>query len=325
MTRRADGRRRVLVTDYAWPDLEIERGILEPAGVDLVLPRGRSEAELIEGASGVDAIMTNWATTSAAVIGAAPDCRIVARLGIGLDNIDVAYCTSRGIPVTNVPDYCVIEVAEHAMALLLALARNVAWYHQRTKQGTYLLQEGPPLRRIAGRTLGIVGFGKIGRALADRARAFGLRILATRRRLEQAEPGVEFLPLDDLLAQSDFVSLHVPLTDETRGMISVERLARMKAGACLINTARGGVVDHDALARSLATGHLAGAALDVQTPEPPDLSRAPYDDPRVIVTPHAAFVSAESLADLRRRAATQVVERLAGRVPESVVNPSVLR
>ncbi|HRE99989.1 MAG TPA: C-terminal binding protein [Pirellulaceae bacterium] len=324
MTHRASERRRVLVTDYAWPDLEIERGILEPAGIDLVLPRGRSEAELIEAASGVDAIMTNWATTSAAVIGAAPECRIVARLGIGLDNIDVAYCTSRGIPVTNVPDYCVIEVAEHAMALLLALARNVAWYHHRTKQGAYQLQEGPALRRIAGRTLGIVGYGKIGRALADRARAFGLRIVATRRRADLTEPGVEFLPLDDLLSQSDFVSLHVPLTDETRGMISAERLARMKPGACLINTARGGVVDHDGLARSLASGHLAGAGLDVQTPEPPDLSRAPYDDPRVIVTPHAAFVSAESLADLRRRAATQVVERLAGRIPESVVNPSVL-
>lgn len=316
---------RVLVTDYAWANLELEAAILGEIGATIVTPRGTSEAELIEGARGVDGIMTNWAATTAAVIAAAPQCRIVSRLGIGLDNIDVAYCTQQGIPVTNVPDYCVIEVAEHALALLLAMARNVAFHHHQTKTGVYRLQDGPALRRVAGRTLGIVGFGKIGRALAARAAALGLKILATGRTPRDLPPEVEWCDLDSLLSRADFVSLHVPLTAETRLLIDHRRLALFKPGSVLINTARGGVVDHDALAEVLKSGRLAGASLDVQTPEPPDLNRAPYNDPRVIVTPHSAFVSEESLLDLRRRAATQVRERLLGRVPESVVNPEALR
>ena len=315
---------RVLVTDYAWPDLSVERQVLGQIDAEIVLPEGKSEEQLQAAAQGVDAIMTNWASTTSKVIAAAPDCRIVSRLGIGLDNIDVAYCTQRGIPVTNVPDYCVVEVAEHAFALMLALARNVAHYHLRTKQGVYQLQDGVAMRRIAGQTLGIVGFGKIGRELADRARAFGMKLLATGRTPRDLPADVTWCSLEELLSRADFISLHTPLTEQTRQMINAERLSLMKPHAFLINTARGGVIDHQALAQALASGKLAGAGLDVQTPEPPDLSQAPYNDPRVIVTPHAAFVSAESLADLRRRAAQQVSDRLQGQVPENVVNPEVL-
>ena len=315
---------KVLITDYAWPDLDIETSILARNDAELVIPRGKSEDELVEAAAGCDAIMTNWASTTAKVIAAAPNCRIVSRLGIGLDNIDVSYCTEHGIPVTNVPDYCVIEVAEHAMALLLGFARNVAHYHERTKHGVYQLQDGVPMRRIAGRTLGIVGFGKIGRALADRARAFGLRLLATGRTPRDIPDDVTWCPLEQLLAESDFVSLHTPLTDSTRHLIDARTLGLMKPEACIINTARGGVIDQEALADAIEQGRIAGAALDVQTPEPPDLSHRLFGHPRVIVTPHAAFVSAESLDDLRRRTAQQIVDRLAGKTPENVVNPQVL-
>jgi D-3-phosphoglycerate dehydrogenase len=315
---------RVLLTDYAWPDVEIERRTLAEIDAELIVaPKDKQDAASLAALAKehqVDAIMTNWAKVPASVIEASPKVRIVSRLGIGLDNIDVAFCTSRGIPVTNIPDYCLIEVAEHALALLLSLSRKVAFYHHETKQGRYQLQAGPKLRRIEGQTLGIVGLGNIGRKLAEKARGLGLLMLATSKSRKAPMLGVEFVSLDELLARSDYVSLHTPLTPETRHMIDAAQLAQMKPSAYLINTARGGLVDHAALTAALQNGQLAGAALDVQDPEPPDLSQPPYNDPRVIVTPHAAFVSEESLEDLRSRVARQVAERLSGRVPESVVN-----
>jgi len=313
----------VLLTDYAWADVEIERRTLAEIDAELVVaPKEKQDAASLAQLARetrVDAIMTNWAKVPQAVIEASPQCRIVSRLGIGLDNIDVAYCTSRGIPVTNVPDYCLIEVAEHALALILSLSRKVAFYHYETKQGRYQLQAGPALRRIEGQTLGIVGLGNIGRKLAEKARGLGLSIVATSRKL-QPMLGVEYVTLDTLLARSDYVSLHTPLTAATRHMIGAAQLARMKSSAYLINTARGGLIDHVALLAALQNGKLAGAALDVQDPEPPDLGQPLFDDPRVVVTPHAAFVSEESLANLRSRVARQVATRLTGGVPEHVVN-----
>jgi D-3-phosphoglycerate dehydrogenase len=313
-----------LLTDYAWPDLDIERNILAEYGAELVVAPDRELPTLIRLAEGADAIMTNWSDVPAALIDAAPNCRIIARLGIGLDNIDVRHATERGIPVTNVPDYCLIEVAEHTLALLLALARKIGVFHQNARAGRYDLAAGLPLRRIEGKTLGIVGLGKIGRRVAEKAQALGLRILAASRSRRNPMPGVAWADMDELLTQSDFVSLHVPLSDETRGMIGARELALMKPTAFFINTARGGLVDHAALARALAEGRLAGAALDVQDREPADLSQPPYNDRRVIVTPHAAFYSSESVEELRRRVAHQVGARLTGGRPENVVNPEVL-
>ncbi len=316
--------KQVLLTDYAWPDLEIERSILGEYGAELVVGPAPDLATLLDLAAEADAIMTNWADVPAALIGAAPRCRIIARLGIGLDNIDVRFATERGIPVTNVPDYCLAEVAEHTLALLLALARKIGVFHACARAGRYDLAAGLPLRRVEGQTLGIIGLGRIGRRVAEKARAFGLCVLAFNRSQPSPPPGVTWSDFTTLLSESDFVSLHLPLTDETRHIIGGEELALMKPTAFLINTARGGLVDHAALAAALEAKRLAGAALDVQEPEPPDLSQPPYSDPRVIVTPHAAFYSTESVSELRRRAAHQVGTRLAGGRPENVVNPQVL-
>jgi D-3-phosphoglycerate dehydrogenase len=268
--------------------------------------------------------MTNWSDVTAQLIDAATKCRIIARLGIGLDNIDVRHATRRGIPVTNVPDYCLIEVAEHTIALVLALARKIGVFHENAGAGRYDLSAGFPLRRIEGQTFGIVGLGQIGRRVAAKAQALGLHVLATSRSRRDPMPGVAWADLQEVLSQSDFVSLHVPLNDETRGMIAARELALMKPAAFLINTARGGLLNHRDLAAALADGKLAGAALDVQDREPPDLSQPPYNDPRVIVTPHAAFYSSESVEELRRRVAHQVGVRLTGGRPENVVNPEVL-
>jgi D-3-phosphoglycerate dehydrogenase len=314
---------RVLLTDYAWQDLDIERKTLADIDAELVVAE-RQDAQSLAGlARDVDAIMTNWAKVPSSVIGAAPNCRIVSRLGIGLDNIDVAFCTEHRIVVTNVPDYCLIEVAEHALALILALGRKVAHYHRLAGNGTYDLRSGMPIERIEGQTLGIVGLGNIGTVLARKAQGLGLKVVATSRSRKPTPDGVEWRDFDDLLAASDYVSLHVPLVAETRKMIGAREFARMKPSAFLINTARGGLVDHAALAEALASQRLAGAGLDVQDPEPPDLTQPPWNDPRVIVTPHVAFVSNASLANLRQRAARQVADRLTGKRPEHVVNPVV--
>ena len=316
----------VLLTDYAWADLEIEKQILAEIDAELIVATEKDEDSLARLAADhdVDAIMTNWANVPASVIQAAPKCSIISRLGIGLDNIDVATATERNIVVTNVPDYCLIEVAEHALALTLALARKVTFYHQQTKSGQYELQAGPTLRRIDGQTLGIVGLGNIGGCLAKKAVALGLNVLATTRSDRAMPNGVRRCDLDTLLSESDYVSLHVPVVPETRHMVGAAQLARMKPTAYLINTARGGLIDHAALAAALAAGQLAGAGLDVQDPEPPNLDEPPWNDPRVVVTPHSAFVSEESLANLRSRTARQVATWLSGGRPEHVVNPNVL-
>jgi D-3-phosphoglycerate dehydrogenase / 2-oxoglutarate reductase len=316
---------KVLLTDYAWPNLDIERRTLAEVDAELVVAERTDPASLAAAAVDADAIMTNWVNVPAEVIDAAPKCRIVARLGIGLDNIDVAAASRRGMLVTNIPDYCLTEVAEHALALLLSLARKVAFYHHQTKSGRYDLKAGPPLRRIEGQTLGIVGMGHIGQALAAKALALGLKVLAADPVQQAAPQGVTFCDLDELLTRSDYVSLHVPLVPQTRHLIGRQQLARMKPSAFLINTARGGLLDASALAEALAADKLAGAGLDVQEPEPPDLSQPPWNDPRVIVTPHAAFASEESLADLRRRTAVQVADCLSGRSVAHVVNQAALK
>ncbi len=315
----------VLLTDYAWKDLDIERKVLGEIDAELIVAQEseRDAASLARLAQNADAIMTNWAKVPAAVIDAAPRCKLVSRLGIGLDNIDVAAATRHGMYVTNIPDYCLIEVAEHALALILALGRKVAYYHHATQTGTYELQAGATLRRMTGQTVGVVGLGNIGRALAERAAALGLKVLGYNRSPRDIS-GVTNCGLERLLAESDYISLHIPATPETRHMFSRDQFAKMKPTAYLINTARGGLIDHAALTEALAAGEIAGAGLDVQDPEPPDLSTPPWNDPRVIVTPHAAFVSVESLTDLRTRTARQVVDCLSGREPAHVVNSAAL-
>lgn len=314
---------RVLLTDRAWPDSSIEQLVLGSIGAELFEAPDGSESTLCRLAVDVDAIMTCWAPVTEAIVRSAVKCRHIARMGIGLDNIAVAVATERRIRVTNVPDYCVEEVADHTLALLLACARKVAFFHQRTKAGEYLLQAGSQRRRLRGSVLGIVGMGRIARAVAERARSFGFEIIGWTRSGDDHGSGVRMVELPELLRESDFVSLNVPLKAETRHLLNRESLALLKPTAFVINTSRGGLIDHVALWDALQADRLAGAALDVFDPEPPDLSQPLFRDERVIITPHTAFVSIESLHELRVRAARQVAMTLAGQIPENVVNPQV--
>lgn len=314
-----------LYTDSALADSSIEQAILDEADCRITLSPNNREETLVRLAAELnpEVIITCWAPTTRRVMEAAPGCRHVARTGIGLDNIDVAAATERGILVTNVPDFCVREVAEHALAMVIDLARKLSACHHATKSGKYNLVAALPIYRLKGRTLGIVGLGATGKLLAELAQAIGLRVIGTNRS-GQTPPGVEWKPLEELLADSDFVSLNCALNSQTHHLINAKTLALMKPNAYLVNVARGGIVDHDALSTALEKGQLAGAALDVQMSEPPELSQPPYNDPRVIVTPHTAFCSPEAIGELRERVGRQVLALLQGQTPECVVNPEVL-
>jgi D-3-phosphoglycerate dehydrogenase len=319
-----NAQRTVLITDHAWPDIQVEQAILEQAGLHVVDSPSGDEGTLSSLATDAIAIMTCFAKVTPTVVDSARELKVVARYGVGVDNIAVESASARGIPVTYVPDYCVAEVAEHALALLLACARGIGRYNQSVKQGGWDLSVGAPLRRIEGQTLGLIGCGRIGGRLAVKAVGLGMRVVAYDLVQTSPPPGVTAVDLDTLLEQADFVSLHVPLNAQTRALVGESVLRRMKPSAYLINTARGGLVDTVVLARALGEGWIAGAGLDVLPEEP-----AATDDPlrgldNVILTPHVAFYSEESLADLRRRTAQSVVEVLAGRPPEHLFNADAL-
>ena len=317
----------VLVTDYTWPSTEPEAAVLARVGARLLVAETGEEDELLELAPRADAILTCFKRVSSAVVRAAPRLQVIGRYGIGVDNIAVAEATRLGIPVTNVPAYCVDEVAEHVLALVLAHERSICRFDAAVRNGDWSLAGGLPIRRVAGRVLGIVGFGRIGQALARKARGLDLELVVHDPTVEPsalAVAGARHVSLADLAATADIVSIHAPLTPETDGLIGADFLARMKPDAFLVNAARGAIVDKDALTCALLEGRIAGAGLDVFVPE-----RLPPDDPLlsapgVLVTPHVAFYSEQAVLELEVRAAENVAAILAGRRPASIVNPEVL-
>jgi D-3-phosphoglycerate dehydrogenase len=311
----------VLLTDRAWPDDEIERRIIANAGHTLIagpaVAGDEAAIEVLVRAHQPDAIMTCWAPVSAAAIAAAPSLRIIARMGVGLDNIARDAASHAGVWVTNVPDYCVEEVSDHALALLFAWARGVARFDAQVKAGRWN-PAGARLRRLADLTAGIVGYGRIGRTTARKLHALGLRVLAYDTHGAN-HAGVQAVSLDTLLRTSDIVVLHVPLTAQTHHMIDAARIAAMKPGAFLVNVSRGPVVDTAALLAALERGALSGAGIDVVEGEPdPPIELVGRAD--VIATPHVAFSSDAALVDLRTSAATEVVRVLGGAVPTFAAN-----
>ena len=318
---------KVLITDYAWPSIEPERQVLAEIGAELIAAETGEEAELLPLAPTMDGILTCWKPVREPVIAAAEKCQIIGRCGIGLDNIDVEAATEHGIVVTNVPAYCIDEVSDHAMGLLLACARKVSRFNRATRDGIWEQNIGPAMYRLRGKTLGVVGFGRIARSIVPKAKGFGLTVNVCSPRTDPAliqEYGAQKVAFPELLATSDFITIHTPLTPETRYMFSYAEFRAMKPTAYLINTARGGIVDTTALTAALRNAEIAGAGLDVLETEPPEENEELLTLENAIVTPHAAFISEESILDLEIAAATCVVEVLTGTLPESVVNPSVL-
>lgn len=318
---------RILITDIAWPDYEIEKEVLSAVEGEIMLAGGGTPAEIIALAPQADAILTCWKDVPAEALDIAPNCKVVSRYGIGLDNIPIGRATELGMLVTNVPDFCLEEVSDHVMALLLATARQLLPLARNPDRSGWTRETPRPIPRVRGQTLGLIGFGNIARALVPKALGFGLRVIAYTPRLRpsDAPEGVEVTnDLTALLSASDYISIHCPLTEETAHIIDEAALAQMKSSALLINTSRGGVVDEEALILALRDGRIGGAALDVTDPEPPSADNPLLSLENVIVTPHAAFYSVAATAELARKAAANVVTVLQGGVPETLVNAEVL-
>jgi D-3-phosphoglycerate dehydrogenase / 2-oxoglutarate reductase len=313
---------RVLITDHVFPGLDIEHEVLAPLGAEIVLAPSVDEDTLVELASDVQGVLACFAPVTERVVDAAAagGCRVIARYGIGYDNIDVAAATRHGIVVTYVPDYCLDEVADHAMALLLAAARGLVPAGREVAADGWKIDHSN-VHRIAGRTLALIGLGGIGRRVARRAQAFGIKVVAY-------DPFVESIDLPDVvradsleqaLSRADFVSLHVPATAENHHLINAETLAQMGRAPVVINTSRGGLVDLDAAVAALDAGQIAGLALDVTEPEPLPAGHPLRTHPRAIITPHMAFHSVEATEELQRRAATEVLRVLSGEAPDRPV------
>ncbi len=313
----------ILVTDRAWPDTQVEQQIVSEIDAKIIEPDDTTEDALVRAASKVDAIATNWAKVSDAVIRSSPCCRIVARFGIGIDNISVDTATELGIPVTNCPDYCVGEVSDHALGLLLSCARRISLLHMRIRQGEYNPRTAHPVQRMAGQTLGLLGLGKIARTLVPKARALGLNVIACTASGQDHGSGIPIVSFEELLASSDYLSIHAPLTLQTHHIFNEQAFSRMRPTAYLINTSRGGLIDHDALFVAIQENRVAGAALDVFEPEPPDLSHPLFRDERVIATPHTAFVSDQAIHQMRTESMQNIVAALSGRRPNNVINPQI--
>ena len=316
---------KVVVTDYVWESLDVERKLLDGLA-DIVALKTKGPDEFIAEAHDCDALLNTYAgPITAEVMARMSKCRIIARYGIGVDTIDLDAATRAGIIVTNNPTYCIDEVAEHTVALLLACARKVAVYDRVVRAGRWEIAPGKPIFRLSGRTLGIVGFGNIGRQVAMRAKGFGMRVLYADPFVAEGQfdaPGTK-VELNELLGQSDFVSLHPPLTRETRKIIDARTLSRMKPTAFLINCSRGPIVDTDALVRALDAKTIAGCALDTTEPEPlPDPHPLRGRD-NVIVTPHVAWHSEQAMVGLQARAPNEVRRVLTGEWPLNVVNRDV--
>lgn len=300
--------RRVLITDQVFGGTHIERGLLEPLGVEVVEAPEADEATLVRLAAGVEAMLVCYARITDAVLeAAAPTCRVLARYGIGFDNVPVATATRLGIVVTNVPDYCLDEVADHAMALLLAVARGIAFLDREVRQGAWEVPKSG-IHRLTGRRLALLGVGRIGRRVAGRARAFGLEVAGYDPYLQEWDlPGVARAEtLEEALGEASFVSLHVPLTEENRHLIGERTIPMMRRSPAIINTARGPLVDLDAVTAALDAGSIGALALDVTEPEPLPVGHPLWAAPNLLLTPHVAG----AVPDTNARAAAAVTAQL---------------
>ena len=305
----------IAITDSPFPSLEPAKRKLARLDPEYRVAKSSSANDILAVARDADAILVTYAKLPGELIRQLTRCKAIGRFGLGVDNIDLAAAKALGIAVNYVPDYCLREVSDHAMALLLALARKVTLANKLVQSARWEVPPLVPLRRLEGQVLGLIGFGNIPRMLAPKAKAFGLKVLAhdpyvAKETLNAA--GVEGVSFDNLLARADFISVHVPFLPATRGLMNAAAFAKMKKGACLINTARGPLVDEAALVTALDSGHLGGAALDVVTTEPLPKDSVLLGRDNVILTPHTAFYSVEALEELQSKCANDVARVLSG-------------
>jgi len=301
---------RFVVTDHDFPDIALEKAVIERAGHELAAAQCRTEDDVIAAARGCAGALGQYAPMNARVFSALPELRIVSRLGAGFDTVNVADARAHGVWVANSPDYGVGEVAAHALAMAVGLVRHIPWFNRDVHSGRWDYNSTGPVRRLSKLTLGILGVGRIGKRMAAFAKPVFGRVLGCDPYIAAGDfpEGVEAVSRETLLAEADVLSLHVPLTEETRHFLDAPALGAMKRGSYVVNTARGAVVHVPSLLAALDSGQIEGAALDVLPKEPPLGDDPVLRHPRLLLTPHAAFYSTEGERELRTKAAMNLVE-----------------
>jgi len=319
---------KVVITDSRFSSFETEQKILAEIGAELVVGQAKTEEEIIELARDAHGVLNTRAKITDKVIESLENCKVITRYGIGVDTIDMDAATRKGIMVCNVPDFCVDEVASHALTLSLCLIRKVALSAYRVREGEWSVTSLYPIRRISGLTLGIVGFGHIGKNLANKAKCLGFKVMVFDPYISDEDAKKEGVILDSLeviLKESDIISLHAPLTKNTKGIIGKEQFKLIKPTAYLVNVSRGPIVDEEALIEALQEGHIAGAGLDVLMEEPPSMDNPLLKMENVIITAHSAWYSQEAIDELQYKAAQNVAMALSGKIPKALLNHEVLK
>jgi D-3-phosphoglycerate dehydrogenase len=316
-------RPRIVITDHGFPNLRNEEEVVAAAGADLVVARCKTSGDVIAASRDADALLVQWAPVDAAAIASLTHCRVIVRYGIGVDNVDLAAAKAKGIPVCNVPDYGVHEVAEHTVALALALIRQLPAIDRRLRSGTWKITPDRPMPSLLGATFATAGFGRIARAAHAMMAGFGTKGIAYDPYVPasaMSAAGVEKVELDALFARADILTLHLPLSADTRHFVNAARLASMRPHAVLVNTARGGLVDTRALAAALSAGVVAGAGIDVFETEPIEKDHLLLSCPQALLTSHVAWYSESSIPRLQRLAAEEAVRGLKGEPLANQVN-----
>src|SRR4051812_11998032 len=315
----------VAVADSVFPNLDPARELLSSIGAEIQLASEPTPDAIMKLAKDADGVLVTYAKITADMIRQMTKCRIISRFGIGVDNVDIPVATEKGIVVTKVPDYCIDEVSDHAMALLLSAVRKIPKGTEEVHSGTWKMPNFVPIHRLRGSVLGLAGFGRIPQLVAPKAQAFGMKVIAYDPFLPKevfAKAGVEQVDFPTLLKRSDYISVHSPLTPETKGLFNADAFKQMKKGSYIVNTARGPVIDEQALAAAIDSGHIAGAGLDVMTTEPP-VNSPLIGKKNVIITPHTSFYSYESLVELQTKASQEVANVLTGKPARNPVNDVV--
>ncbi|WP_134685036.1 C-terminal binding protein [Brevibacillus migulae] len=318
---------KVVVTDWEYADLRYEEEIFDKEPIELIPMQCRTEEEVIAACRDADGLINQYAPLSRRVIEQLENCKVITRYGVGVNTVDLLAATEKGICVANVPDYCLDEVADHALALLLSWTRKITVANQAVKNGVWDFKVTQPIHRLRGKVLGLVGFGKIPQSLQLKTAPLGLQAIAYDPFFPEelaAQRGVELVSLEELCRRADIISVHAPLTDETKGLLGAEQFEWMKDSALIINTSRGPVIDENALLSALQTGRIAGAALDVVEYEPIQPDNPLLTMENVILTPHVAWYSEQAAAEMRAKAALGVVDVLIhGEYPKYLVNKEV--
>ena len=314
---------KVVFADYDYPSIDIELKQLEQIDTEIIKGQCKTEEELIRLAKDADGIICQYAPFTAKVINSLEKCHIISRYGVGVDNIDIKAATEKGILVAYVPDYCIEEVSNHAIAMIMNFARQISLFDCSTRNRNWDVMISKPIFRLSEQTIGILGLGRIGSAVAKKLKNFYVKILAYDPYVKNVIEGVRIVDFQEFIEKSDYISIHTPLNEETKQIFNQKIFKQMKKSAYLINTARGGIVDQEALFEALNNKEIKGAALDVLENEPPDWSEIPQLE-NFILTPHAAFYSESSFEELKKRTAQAVVDVLQGKVSSNLFNPEVL-